>query len=769
MSHHETSLTVLREVWRKDDFAIVQCHIAGDPSRLVSVKTHCSEGELRPELTYRFYGKSSRHPRYGLQFAAQSFVEDTPVGEEGIAAYLRTAPGIGRNLAQQLVNRFGDRAIETLRETPEQCAAAVEHLSESAARQAASYLKSRSGSERLIADLMGVVKGYGVPRKTVKEIIETWGNKAAAMIRRNPYLLMQFPGIGFAKADKLYLDLGHPPHRLKRQVMCAVAAMETSTEGHVWFSPGEVSELLRKQIGVYVRPLRAFRVAKRAGMLRVLKRDGGTWIAPSSRDDAEFCVADLVSRFASMEHRWPEVASEKLSEHQAEKLRLALRSPIGLFIGSPGTGKTYSVARLVEQLLRHHPRHVIALAAPTGKAAVRMGQSLQDAGLTGMTPKTIHSLLGVAGVRDGEFSFNHNEMDPLPYRFIIIDEASMVDCELLSRFLLACDPGTHILFVGDVNQLPPVGYGAPLRDLVASGLPVGELTEIRRNAGSIVEACAAIRSGGLPERSAEYVPSQGKNLFHVAAKPEHTTQTLVDLIREEIEDQRIGSIHEAQVLVAVNEKSLLSRKNLNQALQRAFNSGNDPIPGTSFRVGDKVICLKNGSYSEVDGDYRASGGEVPVANGEQGVVLHAEPTKTIVRLESPRRDILIPRDAKRKDAAGCAWDLAYAISCHKSQGSEFPLVLVVLDSYPGARLVCSREWIYTAISRAKLGCFLVGEIGELQNMIAKRAIHRRKTFLKERLVERLERTKHARSTTSKTPGDAVRDPGRRAGAEAVPV
>lgn len=439
---------------------------------------------------------------------------------------------------------------------------------------------------------------------------------------------------------------------------------------------------------------------------------------------------------------WPEPDQvAEISDHQREQYALATTGRLGILCGSPGTGKTYVIAQVVKALLRigKVPIDTIAIGAPTGKAAVRISEAMQAAGLP-LRARTWHSLLGV-GVDDetGTWGFQHNESNPWPYRVILGDESSMLDTTLMCSVFRARARGCHVLLVGDTNQLPPVGHGAPLRDMIAAEIPCGELREIKRNSGGIVESCASIRDGAKWDA--------GDNLIVVPASGDSQAKAILDVIQRQ--PGEIDQVWDCQVIVAVNAKSPLSRKKINDLLQGELNP-NPKIKGSPFRLDDKIVCLKNGKYTSIEADDDAregsEGNEVFVANGEIGRVIEIEDKYLVARLTSPYRMIRIPRgkagesargdesrDDEKSAATGCDWDLAYAISCHKSQGSEFPIAIVALDEYPGARRVCSREWLYTAISRAKSRCYLVGKKSTADSMCRRIAIGKRKTLLKERI------------------------------------
>jgi exodeoxyribonuclease V alpha subunit len=429
---------------------------------------------------------------------------------------------------------------------------------------------------------------------------------------------------------------------------------------------------------------------------------------------------------------------EGLSEHQADQWAYASARPFGLLTGTPGTGKTYTVGAVVKQLAQQIGESSIAICAPTGKAAVRLGESLRRVGV-GIQPRTIHSLLEIGrNGHDGDgWGFQRHEDNPLDERVVIVDEASMLDTDLASSLFRACGPGAHVLLVGDPYQLPPVGHGAPLRDLIAAGVPRGHLSEIQRNAGLIVRACAAIKDGKHFDVCDTFIPESGLNLKHIEAnEPPQQLAELEKVMRAASRSSRFSGLFETQVIVPTNKSGDLGRKDVNRHLQALLNSEGRTAPPNPFRVMDKIICLKNGWHQQTR---EAGGTEVYVANGEIGQVVGVEPRATIATFFCPTRNIRIPMgkpredDSEDGDGAGCDFDLGYAITCHKSQGSEWPCVIILADPSPGARRVCSREWIYTAISRASQLCITIGKLGVLHQMTARVSLEKRKTFLVEEL------------------------------------
>ena len=451
---------------------------------------------------------------------------------------------------------------------------------------------------------------------------------------------------------------------------------------------------------------------------------------------------------------WPDPSSlPDLSDHQRERYAAATGSGgcLAILGGRPGTGKTFSLARILSKV----PAGRSAVAAPTGKAAVRITESLRRAGVADIRATTIHSLLGPNRDEDsGEWSFEHDETNPLPLDWIFVDEASMCDTALLGSLLAARAPGCRVMLIGDVNQLSPVGHGAPLRDLIAAGLPYGELTEIRRNAGRIVRCCHGIvdRHQFEPSPGLDLAAESPENLIHVersepAAQIE-TLKTMLEKFRSgaTIADRSVDPIWDCQILVPVNDKSPLARRRLNAILRGFLNPGGEEVAGNPFRMGDKIVNEKNGwlpvnRSSSMPIFAGEKDGKLYVANGEQGRVEAVFPRYTVARLWLPDRIIRIPHGDSYQDedgetqSTGCQWDLAYALSVHKSQGSQWPVVIVLADAYPGARMLCDRCWIYTALSRAEMMAVTVGQREVIDGMCGKSHIWARKTFLKETIQE----------------------------------
>ena len=758
--------------------------VDGVPTRF-SLLGEADAGELTPQLPYRFWGTWDRANSYGESFKFNSFCALAPHNRMGVVRYLQQARNVGPATAETLWEAFAGDAVRVLRETPERASEAVgPRFSLEKAREAAADLEVMAAAENLTIRLYDLFDGRGFGRACVRQALKLWGARAVDVLTADPFKSMALRGVGFLKADKFYLDLGLPADRLRRQAYCVSYAVlkESDAHGHVWVPWLHGVEYLKAAVaGTTVSPKRALTLARRGKILRTRTDSAGVlWAADIRRADAEeYVCRHVVHAMATESIEWPRLERPEfteLTDHQRSELGRALSGPCALLGGRPGTGKSFSLVRLVRALLA--VRASVAIMAPTGKAAQRVKELMQEARVSGVEPTTIHRGLGVQSCDEGGFTFTHNEQNPLACRFLIVEEASMLGTGLLRSLLAARARGTGLLLVGDVNQLSPVEYGAPLRDLIAAGLPYGELTKIHRNAGTIVRACSAI-CDGLPWQTDDRIDLQAeqpKNLMLMQAGKAYAPYKVLQLVQRLRDESPFDAIADVQVLVAVNKRSTLSRVALNRQLQDLLN----PAPAdskTPFRVNDKVIQLKNGFLNEVVEGYKGSwmtnDTKHLICNGDIGRVLLAEERRTVVEFANPRRVVLIPRGRRNGDAdkesedekepakpdtkangkqdapkeeeradTGCDLDLAYAVTAHKMQGSQAPVVIVCIDEYPGASGecgVCDRAWLYTAISRAQRACFLVGMKHVADGMCRRQFIGRRKTFMCETIREMAKR------------------------------
>lgn len=700
----------------------------------VSIKGPAELGQLTQGIRYRFFGKWTKY-KGEPQFSFNSFVALAPIDRDSVIAYLANhgaGHGLGKVRATKLWEEFGQDAVRVARTEPDRVSkyltqAGFRYKVENAIALSLT-LAADETTENIKLDLTTLLNGRGFPKSITQTIIQEWGNRGAEIIRKNPYRLLKFPGCGFKRCDAMYLELGLPPAALKRQALCAWYSLEQNTDGHTWYGWKTPDAYLRANIsGAGLRFDKAVELAKRAHILDEIFTDGERgpisqggdtrWFADAKCARNEQSIADVIVRAQSERFAWPNLTDLELSEHQREIAGVALRSSICVLGGSPGTGKTWLVSELVKAMSKTVGLDNIMVGAPTGKAAVRVTENLSAKDIP-LRARTWHSLLMQLEMKD---------LSHFQAKVLIGDESSMLDTDLMAAIMRARAAGTMVLLVGDVSQLPPVGHGAPLRDMIAAGVCYGELTEIIRNSGGIVEACAAMRD----QRKWDV----GDNLHLVADRPDMMIER-INQICHQAKNAGLDPVWDVQIVTAVNEKSPLSRVELNRELQRVLNK-QPGEEGVAFRVGDKLVNTKNAWFKLARNKWADDTladvndrEEVYVANGELAKVISVDKKSMVLSLDAPARQIEIYFGQE----GGCTFELGYALSVHKSQGSDWPWVVVMLDDYPGARMVCDRSWLYTAISRAKTKCWMLGNRATADRMCRSSKIWHRKTFLRELIL-----------------------------------
>lgn len=728
--------------WRAPDSArcIVTCIEEGG-KRTLSVLGEIEDpaiGQL-----YEFEGTVSRNERYRTdELRLHSYRTVMPTDTLGIERYLTdTAKWVGHATARALTQAFGQETLRVIKSEPERVAAAVSGITIERARQMSESLIANEQNE-LAAVEVGQLLGASVPARVVRRAIKKWGPRAAAIIRKNPFRLTELPGIGFATADALWKSLGLPLTAPRRQAAAIVHALAEAhaAEGHTCVPARVLLAEAGKLVGTIPEGLLSRLV--RIGVIRPLP--GDRYALPDIHESERFIAASFTPAPFTEAMR-VQVSTEGLAPDQIEAARIFETSPVFILTGAPGTGKTYTVARLVSAMQRLGP----LLCAPTGKAAKQMSQAL--ASTCGLRAGTIHSVLRPSVDEEtGEFSFECGPDNPLSCGAVVVDEFSMVDVRLARSLLSALRQGTRILIVGDKHQLPSVGPGSVLRDLIAAGVPSFELTQIKRNAGRIVTACHAIKDGRSPSPSERLDLAAGENWRHIEADdPDEIKAIIESLYRTKIPALGItGDLKwDVQTVAPLNERGSLSCQGLNELLQGILNpdqceeeqSERSSLP---FRVGDKVVRLKNGEVkgaAVVDADDAAdeaaprpaaTGGTVRVVNGDLGTVVEIGKSEIIVDLRFPARRVHLPRRDHQLR-------LAYCMTCHKLQGSEAPIVVLPLHARQfGSAPIWTREWIYTAMSRAKLALITVGQLSAVQLAVARVGNVKRRTMLAELLKGR---------------------------------
>ncbi len=662
----------------------------------------------------RLFGRFENHPKYGEQFRVEEYELLRPAGLAALERYLAAEiKGVGPVFARRIVAHFGDSLTTVLDTAPERLNEVV-GLPRRVVRHIATAWQDSSG----LRELTVFLRGHGIGGIHAKRIHGAYGRDSLARIRSDPYILARtISGIGFRTADAIAEKLGIPRDSLQRARAALVYLLERMAEnGHV-FAPFEYLasqfESVLEMDSALAR--QALDSLEQSGELRSELADDYTAVYLRRLYQAEVTVAERV-RMLSAGRAMGENAVEravrtaaensgelKLTDEQHRALRAVLKSRTAIITGGPGTGKT----TLLRWLLRALDAAGVkpTLAAPTGRAARRLAETC------GREAKTIHRLLEYSSETG---NFLRSETLPLRSNFLVIDEASMMDIELASSVLRALMPGSSLLLVGDRDQLPSIGPGTVLKDAIDSGIaPVAQLREVHRQAGrsKIVANAHRINRGELPEIDND---PNGDFFFFERNAPEDIVATIKQLVHTRlvghfgIEDSR-----DIQILTPMN-RGPLGTQFLNRELQHLLNpTGRELRVGDRFfREGDRVIQLRN-NY------------EKAVFNGAIGRVVSVDVARGRVAVSFEEGSA--EYDVAELDELG----LGYAISIHKSQGSQYPAV--VMPIHQTHYLMLRRNLLYTAVTRAERVCVLVGSRSALAQAVRNEDERRRFSRLAERL------------------------------------
>ena len=706
----EIRIHIFCEFRRFDDSRAVYKGTLPEQTGLTMVIADAAQGEIESGVTYAMTGKWKDHPKYGRQFIADSFVESVPVTREATIFYLTKYQGIGPRTAEKVYEYYGADALEAIAKDPSYLAT-FRGIDAERAQNIGQFVAEDLKRSRGLIEIQSFLAGSGFPKGLAKRIYQKWGVRSIQMIIRNPYLLLSYDGCGFLSVDKFALAHGYPPERLKRQALFLLYQMEESED--CWYSETDLNRKLVAQFGAssqYVRALRLLAKAKRIKPVHKTPtgKDLREWHIALAKDaeNERFVAEDMCARLIERDHPGMDLEGQLLPA-QAEALSIATSHYVGCLVGGPGTGKTYTVARYIKAIIATHGEDSILVVAPTGKAVVRSREMLASINAN-CNACTMHSYV---------YGINRRF-----YEYIVVDESSMVDLQLMRDFLEA-SRDSKILFVGDDGQLLPVGKGRPFADFIQSGkIPVGRLTQTMRNSGKIVEVCSQIRQNQPWTANNDIL---AENLALVRASD--VFDQIMTIINTWYRGRGTDLIRDIQVIVGLN-KGPNGRDTLNKQLQWFMNG--TPSPGHKYMPGDPVICLKNGKYKTetaiMTGGEEA---EIYLSNGEIGYCTQTEPRILVDFGEGKEAWI---------SETSLAFDLAYAVTGHKMQGSETPVAIVILDPSYQARTVCNREWLYTAISRAKHHCWLVGE-KSTADLFCRQLGNVRRTFLAEHIqAERIE-------------------------------
>ncbi len=693
--------------------------------------------EFTGPLTY-----DAKYQRHQVKF--ETYRTILPTDTEAIRDYLvNVASWCGPSVARHLVDLFEDKTLEVIREHPEQVYGRVKGLTNEKVDEMRDSLLKNAEHEAATIEVNNLIGGVMGPR-TVEKAVKKWGTDAAAMIRANPYVLTALPGVGFHTADAVHKRLGLPdddPNRREAAVLHALAEA-ASGAGHTAVDRDAINMETQRLISA-VDPDAIGRLAQRR-QIEVLTGFASDTLSLADLADAEAYIAAKLTDMLSLDPQdrlCPRINTEGLADDQAAAVRAFERSNVFILTGGPGCGKTYTLARIVKTLTAAGLR--VALCAPTGKAAKQMSVALAGAAAGATAPVTIHSLLEPTVDDEGEFHFARNETAPLDADVVIVDEFSMVDVRLCRSLLRAVPSTSRLLIVGDDGQLPSVGPGSVLRDLLRAGLPSACLTTIKRNAGLIVQACHAIRRGEPPAAPPPRLDTAaGVNWRHIdCGDPTQIVNLVRTLVAEKLPALGLDMLWDVQVVCPTNEKGDLSCDVFNTVLRDLLNPAGriirDRLP---FRLGDKVVRLRNATVpgrmlqeGESDDVSCPQTQEIRIVNGDIGTVTAHENKEAVVRFRFPDRLARVKLDDHHLK-------LAYALTCHKMQGSEVPVVILPLHQSLTRIPLLTREWLYTAMSRAKRILITVGDLAAIPPAIARVGNNARQTRLQRLIEERRPRT-----------------------------
>jgi exodeoxyribonuclease V alpha subunit len=704
----------------------------GPPITVVGTLFPVAEGE-----EIKVSGLWKRHVRYGLQFQVQHWEKIDPSTLEGIEKYLGSGmiKGIGPTYAKRLVAAFGLDTIRVLSEQPLRILE-VDGIGETRARRIMDAWQAQRGMQ----DVMVFLQGHGVGASLALRIYRVFGAGTIDQVRENPYALArEVHGIGFLLADRLAHEIGiRGDFPLRVQAGVLHVLREMAERGHCY---GDLASLKRNAAGllsVEEDPVEAAvgKLAARGDLVLQETRDGATHVYLEELYHAERRVAaafqNLLSTPSFVQSEkivspWgrslggargaidlisPELFAPSaviLDQDQVRAIEQAVREKVLVITGGPGTGKTTLLTALLTVLRRAKVSFV--LAAPTGRAAKRMTES------AGEEAMTIHRLLEF-NPREG--GFQRSEDRPLEVDFVIVDEASMVDLPLMDHLLRAIDPHSHLILVGDVDQLPSVGPGSVLRDLIESAVvPKVVLRRIFRQDRESLIVVNAHRI--LEGRSLAWGDDRDKRDFVFMAREseEEILSTVKELVRETIPRSlqlEGGEIAQTIQVLTPMHRGLLGTINLNRELQNLLNPLGQALErgGFALRVGDKVMQLRN--------DY-----DKGVFNGDLGRISGIDREDGSLKVDF--FDKMVQYESDELDEIG----LAYATSVHKSQGSEYPAVVIPLHT--SHYLLLHRSILYTAVTRGKKLVVLVGSKKALAMAIRNLRVEKRNTGLREKLAE----------------------------------
>ena len=687
-------------------------------------------------------GNYTTHPVYGKQFQIASYVEKMPEDALAMERYLGSGAikGIGAALAARIVRRFGDDTMRIVEEEPERLAE-IKGISEKKAMEIAEQMTEKADMRRAMIFL----QKYGISLNLGAKIYQKYGQTVYGVLQENPYRLAEdISGVGFRIADEIASRIGiHTDSDYRIRSGMLYTLLQASGEGHIYLPKEELFSRASGLLGVdssYMEKHLMDMVVDRKLILK--ETEDGAVVYPTRYYYLELNSARMLCELnilcpedeEMMEKRINRIEKEtgtRLDEMQKQAVAAAASHGLFILTGGPGTGKTTTINAIIRYFEEEGAE--LRLAAPTGRAAKRMTEA------TGYEAQTIHRLLELNGMPEEEqegraVHFDRNSENPLEADVIIIDEMSMVDIALMHSLLLAVTAGTRLILVGDENQLPSVGPGNVLRDIIRSGcFPVVELKNIFRQAS---ESDIVVNAHKINRGEQVTINNKSRDFFFLKRyDADIIIRVVIALIQEKLPRYVDAKPYEIQVLTPMR-KGLLGVERLNQILQRYLNPPDEKkkekeIGQRLFREGDKVMQVKN-NYQlewEILGRYKIPVDKgVGVFNGDTGIM-----TEINEFAETATVEFEDGRQAEYSFKQLEELELAYAVTIHKSQGSEYPAVILPILS--GPRMLMNRNLLYTAVTRARKCVTVVGSETTFAEMIRNEKQQQRYSSLDRRIRE----------------------------------
>lgn len=687
-------------------------------------------------------GNYITHPVYGKQFQISSYTEKMPEDALAMERYLGSGAikGIGAALAARIVRRFGNDTMRIVEEEPERLAE-IKGISEKKALEIAEQMTEKADMRRAMVFL----QKYGISLNLGAKIYQKYGQSVYGVLQENPYRLAEdISGVGFRIADEIASRIGiHTDSDYRIRSGMLYTLLQASGEGHIYLPKEELFSRASRLLGVDVSYMEKHLMDMVVDRKLILKEtEEGIVVYPTQYYYLELNSAKMLCELnilcpedeQMMKKRISRIEKETGTElDEMQKQAVASAAQHGLFIltGGPGTGKTTTINAIIRYFEEEGAE--LRLAAPTGRAAKRMTEA------TGYEAQTIHRLLELNGLPEGEqegraVHFDRNSENPLEADVIIIDEMSMVDISLMYSLLLAVTAGTRLILVGDENQLPSVGPGNVLRDIIRSGcFPVVELKKIFRQAS---ESDIVVNAHKINRGEQVTINNKSRDFFFLKRyDADVIINVVLQLIKQKLPKFVDATPYDIQVLTPMR-KGLLGVERLNGILQRYMNPpANDKVEkeygSTVFREGDKVMQTKN-NY-QLAWEIRTKFGltvdkGLGIFNGDMGIIrqINDFAEQMIIEFDEGR---MVEYPYKLLDEL----ELAYAITIHKSQGSEYPAVVIPLLG--GPMMLMNRNLLYTAVTRARKCVTLVGNEVTFQQMIQNTSQQKRYSGLCDRLKE----------------------------------